>query len=120
MEEKRPDNWIEFTECPNCGCTDTVTRLAWNREADVGRISKESRDMPLRAANFTVPLIDPRKGPGLVATVVVYDLDICDNCGTCYCVRSYTQTGPVQISPGGQMPHGGNTQPPGGFPFLRG
>ena len=122
MEQKPPDNYKEFNECPVCDCKDTVTRIAWLREVETGRISEESKGVSLRAANFTIPIIDPRKGPGIVATVVVYDLDICDNCGNCYCVRTYTQTGPVQMAPGGQMPHrpGGNTQPPGGFPFLRG
>jgi len=115
---EKPELIVEFEKCWNCGETMTVTRKAWLREVEKGKVSEESKDLPLALERSVVPITDPRKGIGLTVTALVVSWDVCSGCGVRRCVRSETQTGPVQVR---QMPNppgsGGNNQ---GFPFNRG
>lgn len=101
MEIKFP---IEIKECPNCGCQDTMTRLAWLDEVQQDRVGEASKDLFTSAEKMAIPLIDPQRGVGISITGLILHYDVCAKCGTRYCTRAEKQTGPVQMKP-----------PPGGM-----
>lgn len=100
---------IVFDKCPLCGCTETLTRLAWDEEAEKGRVNK---DTPVAAEHIATPLIDPMRPPKLSASFLLQHFDTCAGCGMSYCKKAEIGTGPVTMK---QMPPGmqGPSMPPG-------
>lgn len=103
---------IVFGKCPNCGCTDTITQLAWDEEAEKGRVNK---DTPVAAEHLQAPLIDPKKTIGITAGILILSVDWCADCGTRYCTKAEIGTGQIGMGPapgqrggpsGGLMPKG--------------
>lgn len=104
---------IVFEKCPICGSKETLTRLAWDEEAEKGRVNK---DTSVAAEHIATPLIDPKKPPVLSASILFQHFDTCANCGTRYCTKADIGTGPVTMK---QHPLG--TVPPGpGMPPILG
>lgn len=95
---------IFFEKCPNCGCTETLTRLAWDEEAEKGRVNK---DTPVAAEHIATPLIDPKKPPVLSASILIQHFDTCAGCGMRYCTKAEIGTGPItmQQAPLGRQGH---------------
>ena len=102
---------VKFKKCPNCGSTKTLTKLAWDEEAEKGRVKK---DTPVALQQLLVPLIDPKKPPILTASALNVKLDICAKCGTGYCRKAEVATGPIQMGQAlGQKGGRGSFQPRG-------
>jgi len=97
-----------FEKCPSCGCTETLTRLAWDEEAEKGRVNK---DTTVAAEHLQCPLIDPKKPIGISAGILLLHVDWCAACGMRYCTRADIATGQVGMGP----PPGQRDGPPGGF-----
>lgn len=99
MSEQESRFPLEFKQCHDCGCPDTVSRLAWLEECRKGKISEESKDLFTSLERILMPLIDPKRGVGLTATILIAYYDVCAKCGRRYCTKAETQTGPVQVQP---------------------
>lgn len=99
MESRFP---MEIKKCPSCGSSETVTGLAWQEEADKGKVD---RDTPVAAEHLQVPLLDPSKSVGISSGILIIHIDYCANCGTRYCTRVEVVTGQVHVGspPGGGM-----------------
>ena len=82
---------IEFEQCPQCGCKDTVCRLACADEPSIPKgtfVSLEKLFTPIQDINkIMAPMI---KG-------ILSYFDICAKCGTRYCTRAEITTAPVTI-----------------------
>lgn len=106
---------MSFDKCPHCGSTETITELAWQEEAEAGRVNE---DTPVQAATVPVALVDPTKTIGITARILRLDLDYCAGCGAPRCVRASIQQGQVQMGPPPGIGRGG----PGGQkpPFFKG
>ena len=82
---------IEFNKCPNCSCTETVTRLACADEPSIPKgtfVSLEKLFTPIQDINkILAPMI---KG-------ILSHFDICSKCGTRYCTKAEIITAPVTI-----------------------
>jgi hypothetical protein len=103
---------IVFEKCPHCGCTETLTKLAWDEEAEKGRVNK---DTPVAAEHLKVPLIDPTKTIGITGGILLLHVDWCANpeCGRRRLVKAEVVTGKVGIGP----PPGQQGWPSGGQGF---
>lgn len=104
---------LVFEKCPNCGCTETVTRLAWDEEAAKGKVNK---DTPVAAEHLQIPLLDPKKAIGISAGILLLHVDWCANteCGMRRCVKAEVVTGAVGMGPAsGQKPGPGGLIPKG-------
>jgi len=99
---------IVFDKCPNCGSTETITKLAWDEQADKGRVD---RDTPVAAEHLQLPLLDPKRVIGIVSGILVLSIDWCASCGGRYCTRAEVVDGPVKMGP-----PPGNTGGPGMMP----
>ena len=101
---------IVFEKCPICGCLDTITQVAWDEEAEKGRVNK---DTPVSAQHLQIPLMDPKKPPLLSVGILIQNVDYCAECGAGYCKGANVITGQV-----GMAPPKGQGRPPGGMgPF---
>lgn len=82
---------IEFKKCPQCGCEDTICRLACADEPSVPKGTFTSLEKTF------CPIQDPTKimAPTLKGILVHYD--ICSNCGLRFCVRAEITSLPVNI-----------------------
>jgi len=100
---------IVFEKCPYCGRIETVTKLAWDEEAEKGRVNK---DTPVAAEHIQTPLIDPKKTTGISAGILSLHIDWCANpkCGRRRLTRAEVITGRV-----GMGPAPGQAQGSGGF-----
>lgn len=98
---------MSFDKCPNCGCTETVTQIAWDEEVEKGRVAK---DTLVAAQHLKIPLLDPVKPPiiiGGVAGILFMNVDACRDCGTLYCSAATVGEGNIQAGP----PPGQGQQP---------
>ena len=87
---------IEFKECPNCGCTDTVCRLAYKEEVvDKGK----GPDVFASAEKKPMPLISPQIAV-FTAPILVEHFDTCARCGLRYCTKAEIAQGKIEIRPG--------------------
>ncbi len=93
-----------FDKCPLCKCPETLCKLAWEEDVELGKISQASKDMFVSAEKIAVPLVDPKRGVALSVTVLVYHYDVCAKCGHRYCIKAEKTTQPVQMQPGSQFP----------------
>lgn len=111
MTEQKSRFPIIFEKCPYCGCTDTLTKLAWEEEAEKGRVNK---DTPVAAEHIQVPLIDPKKTIGITAGILLLHVDWCANpeCGRRRLISAEVVTGQVGMGPA----PGRNTGPSGLMP----
>lgn len=104
---RRQERWPEgqrhlpviIDRCPICGYTETVCRIAWKEQVENGRISEASANDNVAVSREGVPLIDPRKGPGLSVQVLTISYDLCARCGWKYPVRSEVVMAPVTMKP---------------------
>ena len=82
---------IECKKCPQCGCEDTVCRLACADEPSIPKgtfVSLEKLFTPIQDMNkITTPMI---KG-------ILTHYDICIKCGTRYCTRAEITSVPITI-----------------------
>jgi hypothetical protein len=97
---------MTFDKCPNCGCEETITQLAWAEEAEKGRVKPET---PVAAFNLALPLADPNKPPVIMVGMMMLKADFCAECGTMYCREVKLTEGQVSTKP---PPRG-----PSGMPF---
>ena len=82
---------IEFVKCPNCGCKDTVCRLACADEPSIPKdtfVSLEKVISPFQQSSSII-------GPFIKAIVCHYD--VCAKCGLRYCTRAEIANVPVQV-----------------------
>ncbi|KKK96611.1 hypothetical protein LCGC14_2661030 [marine sediment metagenome] len=96
---------IVFEKCPYCGCTETITRIAWDEEAEKGRVNK---DTPVSAEHLQIPLLDPKKAIPISCGMLLLHIDWCAKCGRRRLAKAEVITSPVGMGPApGQM--GGTT-----------
>jgi len=99
-----------FEACPHCGGIDTMASVAWEEEAEKGRVAK---DTPVASGYPQVPLLDPAHPPKIVGAtsgVLILQTVYCFDCGTGYCKNAavaqakVSMQGPGMGGPGPQGP----------------
>ena len=99
----------EFSQCPKCFATATVTRLAAAELLAKGGHIKP--DVFLSMRKMIVPLIEPSTAVLSVPAMIVH-YDICFDCGTEYCIKVEKLDLPItftQVQGGKQLPFGRGT-----------
>ncbi len=106
---------IVFEKCPHCGSTETVTKLAWDEEAEKGRVNL---DTPVAAEHIQTPLIDPKKPVGVSAGILVLHIDWCANpeCGGRRLTKAEVLQGAVGMGPAPGQKGGPGAGPSGLIP----
>ena len=80
---------IEFPKCPNCGCKDTVCRLACADEPSIPKDTFVSLDKKI------TPIQDFTKISTPTTKILLRHYDTCAKCGLDYCTRVDKTTMPT-------------------------
>ena len=82
---------IEFVKCPNCGCKDTVCRLACTDEPSI------PQDTFISLEKVFTPLQQPTQMLSPIAKGILCHYDVCAKCGLRYCTRAEKVSLPVTV-----------------------
>lgn len=82
---------IEIAKCPNCGCKDTVARLACADEPSIPKGTFASLE------KVVAPIQDPNKLTTPTIKAILGHFDVCVKCGTRYCTKAEITSLPVTI-----------------------
>jgi len=98
-DEKKSRFPMKFSECPGCGCGETITEVAWAEEAEKGRVTAGT---PVGALHPQVPLVDPAKTKLIIGGktgVLVLNIDFCAECGMGWCKEASLTDADLRMAP---------------------
>jgi len=85
-----------FPKCRICGSEELLTRLAWDEEADKGKVS--SKEIEVSANKLATPLFDIKKPPlTLTVNAIARHFDTCGGCGIERCVKAEIIAVPISM-----------------------